>query len=165
MASGIPSSLSHPIQHTAPRATHDPAWMRWTLITIALVFLAFFLLLPLATVFGEALRKGLKVYFTAFADHDALASIRLTLLTAAISVPANLIFGLAAAWAIAKFDFPGKSVLTTLIDLPFAVSPVISGLIYVLVFGLQGWMGGWLSDHDLKIIFAVPGIVLATTFI
>src|SRR5258708_6189896 len=165
MASGALSTLSHPVEHTAPRATHDPAWMRWTLVTVALLFLAFFLVLPLAAVFGEALRKGFKMYFMAFADHDALASIRLTLLAAAISVPANLVFGVTAAWAIAKFDFRGKSVLTTLIDLPFAVSPVISGLIYVLVFGLQGWFGGWLSDHDLKIIFAVPGIVLATTFI
>ena len=132
---------------------------------MALLFLTFFLALPLAAVFAEALRRGFAAYFSAFADHDALASIRLTLLTALISVPANLVFGVAAAWAIAKFNFRGKSILITLIDLPFAVSPVISGLIYVLVFGLQGWWGEWLIDHDLKVIFAVPGIVLATTFV
>jgi sulfate transport system permease protein len=116
-------------------------------------------------VFAEALRRGAGAYLAAFTDSDALASIRLTLLTAAISVPANVVFGIAAAWAIAKFNFPGKSVLITLIDLPFAISPVISGLIYVLVFGLQGWFGPWLIDHDIKIIFAVPGIVLATMFV
>jgi sulfate transport system permease protein len=149
----------------APRATHDPRWVRWTLTTIALLFLAGFLVLPLAAVFTEALRRGLGAYFAAFADSDALAAIRLTLLTAAIAVPANLVFGIAAAWLIAKFHFRGKSLLITLIDLPFAVSPVISGLIYVLVFGLQGWFGPWLQEHDLKVIFAVPGIVLATTFV
>jgi sulfate transport system permease protein len=151
--------------HGAPRATHDPAWVRWTLTTVALVFLAFFLVLPLAAVFTEALRRGVGAYFAAFKESDALASIRLTLLTAAIAVPANVVFGVAAAWCIAKFNFRGKSVLTTLIDLPFAVSPVISGLIYVLVFGLQGWFGPWLIEHDYKVIFAVPGIVLATTFV
>ena len=130
-----------------------------------MLFLACFLALPLAAVFAEALRRGFGAYFSAFAESDALASIRLTLLAAAISVPANLVFGVAAAWCIAKFNFPGKSVLITLIDLPFAVSPVISGLIYVLVFGLQGWWGAWLMEHDLKVIFAVPGIVLATTFV
>jgi sulfate transport system permease protein len=139
--------------------------VRWTLTGIALLFLACFLALPLAAVFAEALRRGIGAYFSAFAESDALASIRLTLLAAAISVPANLVFGVAAAWCIAKFNFPGKSVLITLIDLPFAVSPVISGLIYVLVFGLQGWWGEWLMEHDLKVIFAVPGIVLATTFV
>jgi sulfate transport system permease protein len=131
----------------------------------ALVFLAFFLVLPLAAVFAEAFRRGLGAYFAAVTDHDALSAIRLTLLTALISVPANMVFGVAAAWTIAKFNFRGKSLLTTFIDLPFAVSPVISGLIYVLVFGLQGWFGQWLMDHDLKVIFAVPGIVLATTFV
>lgn len=167
MAAGISSSLtSHAAPRAnAPRATQDAVWVRWTLTGIALVFLTLFLLLPLAAVFTEALRRGLKAYFTAFADPDALASIRLTLLTALIAVPANLVFGVTAAWTITKFDFRGKSLLTTLIDLPFAVSPVISGLIYVLVFGLQGWAGGWLQDHDIKIIFAVPGIVLATTFV
>jgi sulfate transport system permease protein len=166
MSAAIGSTLAH---HTtspaAPRATHDPAWVRWMLTTVALVFLAFFLVLPLAAVFAEALRRGAGAYLAAFTDSDALASIRLTLLTAAISVPANVVFGIAAAWAIAKFNFPGKSVLITLIDLPFAISPVISGLIYVLVFGLQGWFGPWLIDHDIKIIFAVPGIVLATMFV
>lgn len=139
--------------------------MRWLLTGVALVFLGCFLILPLASVFAEALRRGLAAYLAAFKDADALASIRLTLLTAAISVPANVIFGVSAAWLISKFNFRGKSVLTTLIDLPFAVSPVISGLIYVLVFGLQGWFGAWLIEHDMKIIFAVPGIVLATTFV
>ena len=134
-------------------------------MTVALIFLTFFLALPLAVVFAEALRRGVSAYFAAFTDPDALASIRLTLLTAAVSVPANLVFGVAAAWAIAKFNFRGKSILITLIDLPFAVSPVISGLIYVLVFGLQGWWGAWLIEHDLKVIFAVPGIILATTFV
>jgi sulfate/thiosulfate transport system permease protein len=167
MASAVASTLSsHASGSSAtPRATHDPAWVRWTLTTVALLFLTFFLALPLAAVFAEALRRGFAAYFSAFADHDAIASIRLTLLTALISVPANLVFGVAAAWVIAKFHFRGKSLLITLIDLPFAVSPVISGLIYVLVFGLQGWWGEWLIDHDLKIIFAVPGIVLATTFV
>jgi sulfate transport system permease protein len=146
-------------------ATTEPAWVRWTLTGIVLAFLALFLVVPLVSVFYEALRKGVGVYLESFTDSDALAAIRLTLLTAAIAVPANLLFGVAAAWAITKFEFRGKSVLITLIDLPFAVSPVISGLIYVLVFGLQGWFGAWLLDHDLKVIFAVPGIVLATIFV
>jgi len=147
------------------RATQDPRWVRWLLIGIALGFLAFFLLLPLAAVFGEALRRGVGAYFAAVGDADALASVKLTLIAALISVPANVVFGVAAAWCIAKYSFRGKSLLTTLIDLPFAVSPVISGLIYVLVFGAQGWLGPWLIEHDVKIIFAVPGIVLATTFV
>ena len=174
------SHLKAPSAASTPsRATQDAAWVRWTLTSVALLFLAFFLVLPLAAVFTEALRKGFGPFFGAFRDSDALASIRLTLLTAAIAVPANVIFGVAAAWCIAKFNFRGKSVLTTLIDLPFAVSPVISGLIYVLVFGLQGWMGQyqnaenpwfpalqqWLVAQDFKIIFAVPGIVLATIFV
>ena len=138
---------------------------RYTLMALAFLFLALFLLLPLAAVFTEALRRGLGAYFAAFRDADALAAIRLTFLATAIAVPANLLFGVAAAWAIAKFEFPGKSVLLTLIDLPFAVSPVISGLIYVLIFGAQGWIGPWLIEHDLKVIFATPGIVLATTFV
>ncbi|MDE2277231.1 MAG: sulfate ABC transporter permease subunit CysW [Burkholderiales bacterium] len=124
-----------------------------------------FLFVPLVTVFFEALRKGLDVYGAAITDDDALSAIRLTLVAAGISVPLNLCFGVAAAWAIAKFDFRGKNVLLTLIDLPFSISPVISGLIYVLVFGLQGWFGAWLQAHDLKVIFAVPGIVLATIFV
>jgi sulfate transport system permease protein len=120
---------------------------------------------PLVAVFAEALHKGVGAYFSSFADRDALGAIRLTLTAAGIALPLNLVFGLAASWAIAKFNFWGKSLLTTLIDLPFAVSPVISGLIYVLVFGLQGWFGGWLTEHQIKIIFAVPGIVLATVFV
>ena len=143
----------------------EPGWVQWLLIGTALVFLGVFLFVPLAFVFTQALRKGLGVYVSALTDPDAVAAMQLTLLTAAIAVPLNLVFGVAAAWAIAKFDFPGKNVLTTLIDLPFSVSPVIAGLIFVLIFGLQGWFGGWLADHDLKVIFAVPGIVLATVFV
>jgi sulfate transport system permease protein len=148
-----------------PRATRDPAWARWLLIGVALVFLAFFLVLPLVVVFAEALSKGGSFFLAAIKEPDALAAIRLTLLTVALVVPANVVFGIAAAWAIAKFRFPGKSLLTTLIDLPFAVSPVISGLVYVLVFGAQGWLGPFLIAHNIRIIFAVPGIVLATAFV
>ena len=150
---------------TRTRATTEPALVRWTLIGVVLVFLGLFLAVPLAAVFSEALGKGVAAYFTAFREPDALAAIRLTLLTAAIAVPVNLLFGVAAAWAIAKFEFVGKNLLITLIDLPFSVSPVVSGLIYVLLFGLQGWLGPWLAEHDIKIIFAVPGIVLATIFV
>jgi sulfate/thiosulfate transport system permease protein len=145
--------------------TSEPAWMRRLLIGIALAFLALFLFVPLAFVFAQAFAKGVDVYFAAIVNDDALAAIRLTLLAAGIAVPLNLVFGIAAAWSIAKFRFPGKKLLTTLIDLPFSVSPVVAGLIYVLVFGLQGWFGGWLREHDLKVIFAVPGIVLATIFV
>ena len=166
MAAAVTSNLATQRHAGAPlRATQDPRWVRWTLTGIALVFLAFFLVLPLAAVFGEALRKGIGAYFAAFNDPDALASVKLTLIAALISVPANVVFGVAAAWCIAKYSFRGKSFLITLIDLPFAVSPVISGLIYVLVFGAQGWFGPWLIEHDYKVIFAVPGIVLATTFV
>ena len=146
-------------------ATAEPPWIRRTLIGVALLFLAFFLFAPLAAVFYEAFKKGLSVYLAAITEPDAVSAIRLTLIASAISVPLNLVFGLAAAWSIAKFEFRGKNVLLTLIDLPFSVSPVIAGLIYVLIFGLQGWFGGALRDHDLKVIFAVPGIVLATTFV
>ena len=139
--------------------------MRWALTGLALAFLGVFLLVPLAAVFSEALRKGVHTALAALVEPDALAAIQLTLLVAAIAVPANLVFGVAAAWTIAKFDFAGKSVLVTLIDLPFAVSPVISGLIYVLLFGAQGWLGPWLQAHDIRILFAVPGIVLATIFV
>ena len=149
----------------AARATTEGTWIRWTLIGIAVSFLATFLFLPLAIVFSSALAKGFSVYFAAVRDRDALAAIKLTLLAAGISVPLNLVFGVAAAWAIGKFDFVGKSLLITLIDLPFSVSPVVSGLIYVLIFGLQGLLGPWLAAHDIKIIFAVPGIVLATMFV
>lgn len=146
-------------------ATEEPAWVRRLLIGTALVFLTLFLFVPLATVFHEALKKGWAVYLAAIVEPDALSAVKLTLLAAVISVPLNLVFGIAAAWCIAKFDFRGKNLLLTLIDLPFSVSPVIAGLIYVLVFGMQGWFGEWLRDHDLKIIFAVPGIVLATVFV
>jgi len=148
-----------------PQASAEPVWVRRTLLTVALLFLTLFLFIPLLAVFYEALRKGLGVYLAAVIDPYALAAIRLTLLSAAIAVPLNLLFGVAAAWAIAKFEFHGKSVLITLIDLPFAVSPVIAGLLYVLLFGAHGWLGPWLGAHDLQIIFAVPGIVLATVFV
>ena len=147
------------------RATQEPAWVRWSLIGLALMFLTLFLFIPLISVFYEALKKGSDVYLAAITHPDALSAIKLTLTVAAIAVPLNLVFGVAAAWAIAKFEFRGKNLLITLIDLPFSVSPVVSGLIYVLVFGLQGWLGPWLAEHDLKIIFAVPGIVLATVFV
>ena len=147
------------------RATSEPAWIRWSLIALTLLFLSLFLLVPLAAVFTEALRKGFATYITALTDPDALSSIKLTFIAAVIAVPLNLVFGVAAAWLIAKFEFKGKSILITLIDLPFAVSPVIAGLIYVLIFGMQGWVGSTLIDHDLKVIFAIPGIVLATVFV
>jgi sulfate transport system permease protein len=146
-------------------ATTEAPWVRVALIGAALAFLTLFLFVPLATVFFEAFKKGWDVYLAAITEPDARSAIALTLVAAAISVPMNLVFGISAAWAIAKFDFRGKNLLLTLIDLPFSVSPVIAGLIYVLVFGLQGWFGGWLQEHDLKIIFAVPGIVLATVFV
>jgi sulfate/thiosulfate transport system permease protein len=164
-----PAATSGPAAGTAPPnillATQEPPWVRLVLIGIALAFLTLFLFVPLIAVFVEALKKGFEVYIESLIEPDALHAIQLTLLAAAISVPLNLVFGVAAAWAIAKFEFRGKSVLLTLIDLPFSVSPVIAGLIYVLVFGLQGWLGESLRDHDLKIIFAVPGIVLATVFV
>jgi sulfate transport system permease protein len=147
------------------RATAEPWVVRALLIGLGLAFLGLFLMVPLAAVFTEAFRKGVQTYFAALREPDALSAIKLTLLVGVIAVPANLVFGVAAAWAITKFDFKGKSVLITLIDLPIAVSPVISGLIYVLMFGLQGWFGPWLQAHDIKIIFAVPGIVLATIFV
>ena len=147
------------------RATSESVAVRYSLIAVTLLFLSLFLFVPLAAVFAEALRKGVGVYFAAIIEPDALSAIRLTLLATAISLPLNLVFGVSAAWAIAKFEFRGKSFLITLIDLPFAVSPVIAGLIYVLMFGLQGWFGEWLSDYDIKIVFAIPGIVLATTFV
>jgi sulfate/thiosulfate transport system permease protein len=151
-------------RHALHGTTESP-WIRYTLTSVALVFMLLFLLLPLAAVFTEALRKGFEAYFEALQEPDAWSAIRLTLLVAAITVPLNLVFGIAAAWCVAKYEFWGKSFLTTLIDLPFSVSPVVAGLIYVLVFGAQGWFGPWLMEHDIKIIFAVPGIVLATLFI
>ena len=146
-------------------STRDAVWVRRLVLGIGLTFFIVFLLLPLIAVFVEALRKGFGTYISALAEPDALSAIRLTLLAAAIAVPLNLVFGVAAAWAIAKFDFRGKQLLITLIDLPFSVSPVVAGLIYVLIFGAHGWFGSWLSDHDIKVIFAVPGIVLATVFV
>jgi sulfate transport system permease protein len=166
LASAIASTLpSRSARAVPPRATRDPAWARWLLTAAALAFLAFFLVLPLAVVFAQALERGVGHYLATIREPNALEAIKLTLLTVAIVVPANIAFGVAAAWAIAKFKFSGKSILTTLIDLPFAVSPVIAGLIYVLVFGAQGWFGPWLIAHNLKVIFAVPGIVLATAFV
>ena len=147
------------------RATSEPFLVRGLLIATVLMFLSLFLIVPLAAVFTEALRKGFAVYLSAITEPDALSSIKLTFIAALIAVPLNLVFGVAAAWAIAKFEFKGKSILITLIDLPFAVSPVIAGLIYVLIFGLQGWFGSSLLDNDIKVIFAIPGIVLATVFV
>jgi len=145
--------------------TSERALVRWALIVAAIGYLTLFLFIPLAAVFTEALKNGLASYFASFADPDALAAIRLTFIAASLAVPLNLMFGIAAAWAIAKFEFVGKQILITLIDIPLAVSPVISGLIYVLLFGAQGWVGPWLAEHDIKIIFALPGIVLATIFV
>lgn len=149
----------------AQAGTTEAPWVRWLLITLALGFMLLFLVLPLAAVFAEALRKGLGAYLEGLREPDAWSAIKLTLITALIAVPLNLVFGVAAAWCIAKYEFRGKAFLTTLVDLPFSVSPVVAGLIYVLMFGAQGWFGPWLAEHDIKIIFAVPGIVLATIFV
>lgn len=152
-------------QDAQTRSLQESPWIRISLITAALGFMALFLMLPLAAVFAEALRKGLSAYWQALKEPDAWSAIRLTLITAAVAVPLNLVFGVAAAWAIAKYEFRGKAFLTTLVDLPFSVSPVVAGLIYVLIFGAQGWLGPWLATHDIKVIFAVPGIILATVFV
>jgi len=146
-------------------ATSEPRWVKALILIVSLSFFSIFIFLPLVAVFVEALRKGVEVYWQAIVDPEALSALRLTLIAAAVSVPLNLIFGIAAAWAIAKFEFRGKQLLITFIDLPFSISPVIVGLIYVLVFGANGWLGEWLIEHDIKIIFAVPGIVLATIFV
>lgn len=161
------STIPLPVSSAKPRTkvTGESALVRWVLIGLALSFLTLFLFIPLVSVFYEALKKGVDVYVAAVTESDAVAAIRLTLMVAAIAVPVNLVFGLAAAWAIAKFEFRGKNLLITFIDLPFSVSPVVAGLIYVLIFGLQGWLGPWLADNDIKVIFAVPGIVLATIFV
>jgi sulfate/thiosulfate transport system permease protein len=148
-----------------PSHLNEPPLVRWLLTGVVLVFLAVFLVLPLVVVFSEALAAGVGPYFEAIRDPDALAALKLTLLAAAIAVPANLIFGVSASWAIAKFDFRGKNLLLTLIDLPFAVSPVISGMVFVLLFGRQGLLGPWVAEHGIKVVFAVPGIVLATIFV
>ncbi|KWT65991.1 Sulfate transport system permease protein CysW [Hyphomicrobium sulfonivorans] len=158
-------SRAHAARFERNPAAREPAAVKWIIITVSMLFFASFLLLPLYAVFSEALRKGWQAYWEALVEPDAVASMRLTLLAAAIAVPLNLVFGIAAAWAIAKHDFRGKHVLVTLIDLPFSVSPVIAGLVYILVFGAQGWFGPWLSEHDIKIVFAVPGIILATIFV
>lgn len=162
---GAAKSRLHTAGPTRASASSEPLLVRWVLIAVSLLFLGFFLLLPLLAVFTEALAKGVGAYFASFTDRNALAAIQLTFTAAAIAVPLNLVFGLAASWAIAKFDFRGKNLLITLIDMPFAVSPVISGMIYVLVFGAQGWLGPWLAQNNIKIIFATPGIVLATIFV
>jgi sulfate transport system permease protein len=167
---GAVSTLPTPVQTRrepayAPSSIAEPFWVRALLIGVALAFLTLFLFVPLIAVFTEALKKGWDAYAVSIMEPDARSAIKLTLLVAVIAVPLNLIFGVAAAWAIAKFEFRGKSILLTLIDLPFSVSPVIAGLIYVLIFGAQGWFGPWLSEHDIKILFAVPGIVMATIFI
>lgn len=163
------TALNPPFAGAAPArvraATDEPLWVKLSLIGLSVGFLALFLFVPLLAVFAEALRKGVGAYLASLADPAALSAIRLTLLTVAIAVPLNLVFGLAASWAIAKFEFRGKSILITLIDLPYAVSPVISGLLYVLLFGLQGWLGPWLDARGVQVIFAVPGIVLATVFV
>jgi sulfate transport system permease protein len=164
MSAVLPIAVPAP-PGSAVRGNQESPLVRGVLIALALGFLTLFLFVPLFAVFHEALKKGLAVYWRAITDPDALSAIRLTLVAAAIAVPLNLVFGVAAAWAIAKFEFPGKNVLTTLIDLPFSVSPVIAGLVFVLLFGAQGWFGPWLQEHDIKIIFAVPGIVLATVFV
>jgi sulfate/thiosulfate transport system permease protein len=164
-ASATAAYLPAPPARARLDAREEAPWVRWTLTGIALVFLTLFLFVPLAAVFYEATKKGLSVYLAAISDPDALHAIKLTLLAAGIAVPLNAVFGLSAAWAITKFEFRGKQLLITLIDLPFSVSPVVSGLVYMLLFGAQGWFGSYLADHDLRIVFALPGIVLATIFV
>jgi sulfate/thiosulfate transport system permease protein len=162
----IPAATFHPPRRAAPRrVTAEPPLVRRLLIGVALLFLGLFLVVPLAAVFAEAFAKGLGFYVHTFKDPDTWSAIRLTLIAAVIAVPLNCVFGVAAAWAIAKFDFRGKTILITLIDLPFSVSPVVSGMIFVLLFGAQGLIGPWFIEHDIQIIFAVPGIVLATIFV
>lgn len=162
---GTTTTTPRQLREQSQRGTEESRVMKWLLISVALAFCAVFLLLPLANVFAQALSKGWAYYWGALANPDSWAAIRLTLLVAAISVPLNVLFGLASAWAIAKFEFRGKSILITLIDLPFSVSPVVAGLMFVVLFGLQGFLGTWLGAHNIRIIFAVPGIVLATVFI
>ncbi|HTV43037.1 MAG TPA: sulfate ABC transporter permease subunit CysW [Candidatus Sulfotelmatobacter sp.] len=160
------TSTSSPAPNVLRRTpATEPAFVRWILIAAALVFMALFLVIPLVAVFGQALSKGIGYYLQTLATHNTLSAIKLTCIAAGISVPLNCIFGVAAAWAIAKFDFFGKNILTTLIDIPFCVSPVIAGFLFVLVFGRQGWFGPWFLDHGIRVIFAVPGIVLATMFV
>jgi len=163
--SAIIQTTSTTREQPVQSALHEPYWVRIGLIMVSIGFMVLFLCLPLGLVLFQAFSKGLGAYWSALIQPDTLAAIRLTVLTALVTVPLNTIFGVAAAWAITRFDFPGKSLLTTLIDLPFSVSPVISGVIFVLLFGMQGLLGEWLSDHDIKIIFAVPGIIMATLFV
>jgi sulfate transport system permease protein len=165
LSSAPRDTRSGPGRFEANTATRDPAWVKAVVLSVSIGFFALFLLLPLIAVFVEALRRGWEVYLAALTEPDAVSAIQLTLLIAGIAVPLNLVFGVAAAWAITKFDFSGKQLLISLIDLPFSVSPVIAGLVFVLVFGAQGWLGPWLSAHDIRIIFAVPGMVLATMFV
>jgi sulfate transport system permease protein len=165
MAGATKSRLRRIATRQSQRGTEEPPFVKWLLIFVAFLFLAVFLLLPLLNVFAQALSKGLKFYADSLSHSDTLAAIRLTLLVSVITVPLNLLFGVAAAWAVAKFEFRGKSLLITLIDLPFSVSPIVAGLIYVVMFGLQGYLGPWLDEHDIQIIFKVPGIVLATVFV
>ena len=168
MAGGIATALgakSARGQQRVNSATTESPWVRRLIIGTGLVYFTIFLLLPLGAVFVEAFRKGVDAYLAAVIEPDALSAVKLTLIAALVSVPLNLVFGVAAAWAITKFNFPGKRFLITLIDLPFSVSPVIAGLIFVLVFGAQGWFGSWFIDNDVKIIFAIPGIFLATIFV
>ena len=164
------NAVTHPINpdklvERQQEALQDAGWVRWSLIAIAVGFIGLFICVPLAIVFIQAFSKGVEAYWSALSQVDTIAAIKLTLLVALVTVPLNTVFGVAAAWAITRFEFKGKSLLTTLIDLPFSVSPVISGLIFVLLFGAEGWFGGWLIAHDIKIIFAVPGIILATLFV
>ena len=163
--SGVAPALAHRNRFESNPATRETPWLKWTVLALGLGFFALFLLLPLVTVFTEALRKGVGVYLAALTEADAVSALQLTLLAALIAVPLNLVFGVWAAWLVTKFDFRGKSFLVTLIDLPFSVSPVVAGLVYVLIFGAQGWFGPWLQEHDLKVVFALPGIVLATVFV
>ena len=164
MVGGIQARHGAAIYEQNP-ATSEPRWVKWSILTIGLLFFALFLLLPLLAVFVEGLRKGWDVYWQAIMQPDTLSAIRLTLLAALIAVPLNMVFGVTAAWCISKVEFRGKQLLTTLIDLPFSVSPVVAGLMYVLVFGAHGWFGEWLAENNIKIIFAVPGIILATVFV
>ena len=165
MAGFVTSHRGHASHRPDRDHLTEPRYVRWLLTGGALIFLGLFLVMPLVTVFAEALAEGWDAYKTAIFEPDAISALLLTLTAAAIAVPANLVFGVCAGWAIAKFDFPGKSLLTTLIDLPFAVSPVISGMVFLLLFGRQGFLGPWVAEHDMKIVFAVPGIVLATIFV
>lgn len=164
-AVGVANPFHSSLRYEKNPATREPRWVKYTILTIALSFFGLFLLMPLLAVFTEALRKGIGVYAAAITNSDTLSAIRLTLIASLIALPLNIVFGVMAAWCISKFNFRGKQLLITLIDLPFSVSPVVAGLMYVLVFGIHGWFGGWLVAHGIKVIFAVPGIILATVFV